>query len=86
MLGGRRRRRLGGRRLFKAILSTAPAAAASVVSWMAAVTVAAAPRPSIVGGHLGAALAEAIGGVAAIDGAAGGGIERDERRISGEVA
>ena len=53
---------------------------------MAAVTAAAAPRPSIVGGHLGAALAEAIGGVAAIDGAAGGGIERDERRISGEVA
>ena len=72
---------------FKAIPSTAyPAAAASVVSGMAAVTAAAAPRPSIVGGHLGAALAEAIGGVAAIDGAAGGGIERDERRISGEVA
>lgn len=72
---------------FKSIPSTAyPAAAASVVSGMAAVTAAAAPRPSIVGGHLGAALAEAIGGVAAIDGAAGGGIERDERRISGEVA
>ena len=31
-------------------------------------------------------LYQAIGGVAAIDGAAGGGIERDERRISGEVA